>query len=190
MGGMCEILTETISINPDEYLTALCGNITRLQLAEISWMSRWLDTRAHSLYASCTDCNKEYPTPSLPCEDLLPASSFCHMLGGDLNCKCSTIAHQCGKEIEIPGFGASMNVTTECTRTCGACGTGARPALFAGYECAVMPLEMAESSESIVGTTKTPMGDGSGSSTTSKMGAKMSAFGTTIASFHLILMLV
>jgi len=66
----------------------------------------------------------------MPCEDLLPSSSFCHVLGGDFFCSCAAAVAQnpCGTTKEIPGFGI-LNVSSECRRTCGGCAS-ARPPLF------------------------------------------------------------
>jgi len=61
---------------------------------------------------------------------MLPTSSFCHMLGGDLNCNCAATLeeHPCGTTAVIKGFGV-LDVDAECQRTCGKC-PAARPPLF------------------------------------------------------------
>ena len=71
----------------------------------------------------------------IPCEDELPASSFCHRLGGDLNCKCSDLVanNACGTIRDVAGF-ARLDVTELCMRTCGKCPAQRKP-LFGGYEC-------------------------------------------------------
>merc|ERR1712100_501291 len=102
----------------------LCANITRLQRAEIAFLSEWLLARKHKVSASCEKChmNHKHTQPPAPCEDLLSVSSFCHVLGGDLNCACSTTksSHSCGSIVKIDGFG-SFNVSAECARSCGLC---------------------------------------------------------------------
>jgi len=127
---MCDILTQTAA-NPDAYLVELCANITRLQRAEIAFLSIWLAQRGHNVSAQC-GCHMTQPQPPMPCEDLLPASSFCHVLGGDLYCTCAkvTATHGCGNNVDISGFGR-LNVSAECLRTCGHC-PSRRPPLFSG----------------------------------------------------------
>merc|ERR1719161_591590 len=80
---MCEILRAHAHL--DTYLDALCVNVTRVQRAEISWMSQWLNARGFSTIAPCQeDCPAGQvfaPQPALPCEDLLSTSSYCHWNG-------------------------------------------------------------------------------------------------------------
>jgi len=136
--AMCEVLTTHVDAEADEYLVAFCANVTRVQRAEIAWMSKWLDARSHSRVAPCGTCsdNKPFVEPPLPCEDTLSTSSFCHLLGGDLYCRCADAVDdgkggsRCGGTYEIEGFG-TMNVSAECSRTCGLCGRADnRPPLF------------------------------------------------------------
>ena len=46
--AMCEVL-----VSEDAYLVELCVNITRVQRAEVAWMSQWLDARDHVVDAPC-----------------------------------------------------------------------------------------------------------------------------------------
>merc|ERR1719440_2135596 len=118
--------------NLDPYLVELCANITRLQRAEIAWMSEWLENRGHKRTAPCEVC-EEYTEPAMPCEDKLPSTSFCHRLGGDFMCKCETQKDSCDKKEDIAGFGV-LDVTSECQRTCGTC-PAERPPLFHTNPC-------------------------------------------------------
>ena len=117
---------------PDPYLTELCANVTRTQRAEVAWLSRWLHERKHAQAAPCGTCSGGAPLvdPPMPCEDTMPTSSFCHLLGGDYFCKCSTATttRKCGTLSPVEGF-ATMNVSNECARTCGLC-PSTRPPLF------------------------------------------------------------
>jgi len=131
--GMCQTL-HSHSTNPDAYLVELCANITRLQRAEIAWMSQWLENRGHKRTAPCEVC-AEYTEPDMPCEDMLPSTSFCHRLGGDFMCKCESAVSQyaCDSKEEVPGFGV-LDITAECQRTCGKC-PAVRPPLFHTNKC-------------------------------------------------------
>jgi len=124
---MCEIVAQTVP--PDPFITELCVNITRLQRAEITWLSEWLVNRGHGLLAPCEHCAAP-KQPAVPCEDTLSTSSFCHLLGGDLNCDCPTAVAQypCGTVAEIQGFG-NFDTSAQCRRTCGGC-PGERAPLF------------------------------------------------------------
>ena len=46
--AMCEVL-----VSEDAYLVELCVNITRVQRAEVAWMSQWLEARDHVVDAPC-----------------------------------------------------------------------------------------------------------------------------------------
>lgn len=130
--AMCEVLTTHVDAEADAYLVAFCANVTRIQRAEIAWMSNWLNARSISTVAPCGTCsgNKSFVEPDLPCEDTLPTSSFCHLLGGDFFCRCANIVDSCGKSYDVEGFG-KMDVSAECRRTCGLCGNARdRPPLF------------------------------------------------------------
>lgn len=134
--AMCTILDNFTQVAPDPFLTELCGNITRLQRAEIAWMSKWLAERKHNASAPCQTCADDVATqPEMPCEDMLPSTSFCHLLGGDLMCKCDSAIQQnaCGTMPEINGF-AVMNVSAQCERSCGHC-PDERPPLFHVTAC-------------------------------------------------------
>jgi len=128
--AMCEVLQKS-AVN-DSYLSELCGNITRVQRSEIAFLSEWLAARGKDVSASCEKCKggAVHVQPEPVCDDRLPSSSFCHVLGGDLLCTCEeTIAkHGCGKIVEIQGFG-HLDVSAECKRSCGHC-NGNRPPLF------------------------------------------------------------
>lgn len=144
--GMCEVLMNTTT---DSFLIELCGNITQNQYAEIAWMREWLDIRGHAAYAPCAECEMMMSgdetmetmgsetmganmtsmgmdmvmSGSLPCEDLLSTSSFCHLLGQDAYCKCSDVLGEiaeCGTSTFIEGVGV-MNVDEQCARSCGLC---------------------------------------------------------------------
>ena len=39
---MCQVLQAAAGGSADAYLAALCANITRVQLAEVTWLSQWL----------------------------------------------------------------------------------------------------------------------------------------------------
>lgn len=123
---MCRILESTTA---DAYLIGLCENITRVQYAEIDFMSKWLLARKKLVGATCETCSMPTQPPET-CEDLLPTSSFCHTLKGDLNCKCEDAVQQypCGTVTDMPGFGV-FNTSAECMRTCGHC-PAERPPLF------------------------------------------------------------
>ncbi|CAE7278654.1 unnamed protein product [Symbiodinium natans] len=128
---MCQVLANATAGDPDPFLEELCANITAVQYSEMAWMSGWLRSNGKPVVATCQDCGAMQPTQPPPlCEDTLPTSSFCHTLGGDLNCKCSTAiaSHPCGELASISGFGL-FNTTAECMRTCGHCPTE-RPPLF------------------------------------------------------------
>ena len=126
--AMCEVLNKYGGDNVDGYLAALCVNITRIQRAEIAWMSKWLSARKHSTVAPCGTCSGgvAFVEPALPCEDTLSTSSFCHILGGDLYCRCFDVVDadsndtKCGDAYQVDGFG-EMDVSAECERTCGLC---------------------------------------------------------------------
>merc|ERR1711971_534741 len=109
--AMCEVLHK--SAVEDTYLSELCANITRVQRSEIAFLSEWLAARDKKVIASCAVCDggAAHVQPEPVCDDRLPSSSFCHVLGGDLLCTCEqTIAqHACGDIVEIKGFG-SLNV--------------------------------------------------------------------------------
>jgi len=141
--AMCEVL-----VSEDAYLVELCVNITRVQRAEVAWMSQWLDARDHAVDAPCgLDANGNCPsdkdktvlpfggeTPALPCENTLPTSSFCHTLDGGVNeayCTCERAAadHACGSTAMVDGL-AILDMDAECARFCGLCPSGARPDLF------------------------------------------------------------
>uniref|UniRef100_A0A7S1NL07 DUF305 domain-containing protein n=1 Tax=Eutreptiella gymnastica TaxID=73025 RepID=A0A7S1NL07_9EUGL len=127
---MCEILSNatvggtTATAQPDAYLTELCANITQAQRAEIAWLSAWLAGRGKSLIAPCEACadGEPFTEPEMPCEDLLYTSQLCHLVGGDLNCKCATLTaqYQCGTTANLTGP-AMVNPSAECRRTCGLC---------------------------------------------------------------------
>jgi len=128
--AMCEVFYK--SSVKDAYLIDLCDNITRVQRAEIAFLSEWLVARNQNISASCKVCEGGaiLVQPGPICDDRLPSSSFCHVLGGDFFCTCNqTIAqHSCSSVVEIKGFG-HLNVSAECMRSCGHCGTQ-RPPLF------------------------------------------------------------
>merc|ERR1719362_1871214 len=134
---MCDVLTKHVSKEADAYLIEFCANVTRVQRAEIAFMSHWLSARSHSRIAPCGKCSGDTPfvEPALPCEDTLSTSSFCHLLGGDLYCRCADAiddgsgGSRCGTSYEVKGFGM-MNVSAECSRACGLCGSADRPPLF------------------------------------------------------------
>ena len=132
--AMCEVL-----VSEDAYLVELCVNITRVQRAEVAWMSQWLDARDHAVDAPCgLDANGNCPsdkdktvlpfggeTPALPCENTLPTSSFCHTLDGGVNeayCTCERAAadHACGSTAMVDGL-AILDMDAECARFCGLC---------------------------------------------------------------------
>ena len=97
-------------------------------------MSRWLSARGRSRVAPCGTCSGdvEFLEPALPCEDTLPTSSFCRLLGGDSHCRCADAVADLGCEAshEVNGFG-EMDMSAECSRTCGLCGSDVgRPPLF------------------------------------------------------------
>jgi len=135
---MCDILTEFR--DPQDFdtgLDELCLNITRTQRAEIAWMSQWLDSRGHAIDAFCIEACDDGTCPSsppeLPCENILPTSSFCHLLGNSYSweyCTCEGLTEQfaCGTENLIDGFGL-LDVSAECSRHCGLC-PAERPPLF------------------------------------------------------------
>jgi uncharacterized protein (DUF305 family) len=134
---MCEILQEHSDASSlDSTLRALCQNITKTQRAEIAYLSEWLDVRGHSTIAPCMDrcCPGDQPlapAPSLPCEDTLSISSFCHQFGGDSFCSCGimTDTHACGSEVRIDGFGMLV-VDAECKRHCGLCPLDRAPLFY------------------------------------------------------------
>lgn len=132
--AMCNVLETHLMTSPDAYLSDLCANITRLQRAEIAWMSMWLANRDFPIVSSCMSCAKVVQ-PSLPCEDILPSTSFCHLLGGDYLCKCEKAIEQypCGTLSEVTGF-AVLNTSAECQRTCGLCPSDHAP-LFQNASC-------------------------------------------------------
>ena len=112
--AMCDVLTAHIHAEADSYLVGLCANITRLQRAEIAWMSRWLSARDRSTVAPCGKCSGGVALvePALPCEDTLPISSFCHLLGGDSYCRCADA-------VDDGGGGSRCGTSYEvCTHTC------------------------------------------------------------------------
>jgi uncharacterized protein (DUF305 family) len=132
---MCEILNE--HGESDEYLDELCVNVTRLQRAEVTWMSKWLDARGHATVAPCACAEGDpAPEPELPCEDVLPISSYCHWSGearGDpAYCTCEGLTEnsemQCGMTVSVTGYG-DLDVDEECPRLCGKC-PAERPPLF------------------------------------------------------------
>jgi uncharacterized protein (DUF305 family) len=106
---MCEVLADVMAQNGTHvtnataagavadgngaYLLALCTNITRVQRAEIALLAGWLLARDNAVAAPCATCVGGAPPtqPSALCEDTLAASSFCHTLGGDLNCDCAKV---------------------------------------------------------------------------------------------------
>eukprot|EP00930_Biecheleria_cincta_P055776 TRINITY_DN4204_c0_g1_i7.p1 TRINITY_DN4204_c0_g1~~TRINITY_DN4204_c0_g1_i7.p1 ORF type:complete len:605 (+),score=82.38 TRINITY_DN4204_c0_g1_i7:66-1880(+) len=112
---MCEILTRYGK--EDRYLWDLCSNITRMQRAELMFMSVWLGSQGHALAARCDDLFRK---PE-PCEDMLPISETCHSTGGDYVCSCQalTVNHSCGTTPTING--RRINITDFCQRTCGQC---------------------------------------------------------------------
>jgi len=136
---MCDVMTKAKGADLDPFLSELCVNITRLQRAEIAWLAKWLTMRNHSVLAPCRECTQwETPTKfETPCDDMLPSTSFCHMLGGDFYCKCESAIeqHACGSVHEIEGFGM-LNTSAECARSCGHCMVE-RPPVFYDNACAV-----------------------------------------------------
>jgi uncharacterized protein (DUF305 family) len=121
---MCEILVKYTT--PDEYLQELCVNITRVQRAEVYFLSEWLAARGQAMEARCDDG----PVAPAPCEDVLLISEACHHLGGDGACKCSSLVQDfaCGTMSTVNE--RQMNITDHCQRTCGKCPT--RPASLVG----------------------------------------------------------
>lgn len=130
---------------PDPFLAELCANITRVQRAEIAWMSQWLSERGHAVDAPCgLTADGECPggngapfggvLPALPCENTLPTSSFCHTPDGRVNdayCTCERVAedHACGTSVAVDGV-AILDMDLECARFCGLCPAEERPPLF------------------------------------------------------------
>jgi len=116
---MCNVLL-THMPTADPYLEELCMNISYTQRAEITWLSQWLNARGKATVAPCGCPHPQQPP--IPCNDILPASSFCHGLNGDTLCRCnSTIAqYGCAQDVPLMGFGV-LNVTNECMRSCGQC---------------------------------------------------------------------
>jgi len=126
--AMCDVL-KAFSSKVDPFLQKFCAKITEAQRSERAFLAQWLVARGNDVSASCESCENK-TQPELPCEDMLPESSFCHVLGGDTYCTCESVvaSHACGTNVEISGFGR-LNVTAECMRTCGAC-PATRPPLF------------------------------------------------------------
>jgi len=129
---MCEVLAD--ASYEDDYLTQLCANITRVQRAEVAWLADWLAARDHPLAAGCCQAGQAQVQPEKPCEDTLPASSFCHMIGGDYYCSCEAVVAQqgCTTAIAVSGFG-SLEVSSECKRSCDLC--PAKRELTLGERC-------------------------------------------------------
>jgi uncharacterized protein (DUF305 family) len=126
---MCEILSNASAGQMDDYLARLCANITRVQRAEIAFLSDWLLARNHSLTAPCCT-DKKMHSSVVPCEDQLVVSSFCHVLGGDFFCTCENVlaSYKCGSTTSVAGFG-ELNVSAECLRTCDLCPAERLPVL-------------------------------------------------------------
>lgn len=118
---MCEILSRFAPAN--EPLQQLCHNITRVQRAEIMWMSQWLTRRGHAPALTCSGAHGhgQQGLETEPCEDLLVISEACHGSGGDRVCSCSnfTSVHPCGTTPAVQG--RLLNVSEFCQRSCGLC---------------------------------------------------------------------
>lgn len=111
---MCSVI---LSANTaDSVLTALCENITKVQNAEIMWMSEWLSRQN---YAQVRSCYEDYEWPGSPCFDMLSITDFCHDLGGDGVCDCSNMLESCGEIREAQG--RAVLVDDVCPQTCGLC---------------------------------------------------------------------
>jgi len=87
-----------------------------------------------TVQGTCDNGDPVAPAPELPCEDLVPVSSYCHYLGeqtGDPKfCTCAGLTTQfaCGTNPYIQGWG-TLDVNAHCQRTCGLC-PDTRPPLF------------------------------------------------------------
>lgn len=107
-------------------------------------MSQWLAERGHAVHAPCGlaadgTCpgDNALPfggvAPTMPCENTLPTSSFCHAPDGSVNdayCTCELAAeeHPCGTTVMVDGL-AALDMDMECARFCGKC-PSERPPLF------------------------------------------------------------
>ncbi|CAE8682933.1 unnamed protein product [Polarella glacialis] len=126
---MCNILSRTTQLS-DPYLIELCFNITRAQRAELAWMSEWLVNRSQPLSATCQECAHGIP-PSQPmahCEDILPATSFCHQPGWNCTCEGAILEVPCDKGLQTAKYGY-FNPMGMCRRTCGGCPAEREPLL-------------------------------------------------------------
>ncbi|CAE8679380.1 unnamed protein product [Polarella glacialis] len=126
---MCNILSRTTQLS-DPYLIELCFNITRAQRAELAWMSEWLVNRSQPLSATCQECAHGAP-PSQPmahCEDILPATSFCHQPGWNCTCEGAILEVPCDKGLQTAKYGY-FNPMGMCRRTCGGCPAEREPLL-------------------------------------------------------------
>mmetsp|Transcript_20436 Transcript_20436/g.36664 ORF Transcript_20436/g.36664 Transcript_20436/m.36664 type:complete len:670 (-) Transcript_20436:24-2033(-) len=111
---MCAVLA--VSNSEDAYLVELCENITALQKAEISWMSKWLRQKDIALGASCF--SREIDGT---CFDILSITDICHDFGGDGFCDCGpmTAAEGCTGSLTVEG--RSFSVSAVCEDSCGLC---------------------------------------------------------------------
>jgi uncharacterized protein (DUF305 family) len=135
---MCGILMETTD---DDYLIALCDNITATQRAEIAWMAEWLAARDLAPTAPCEACDADLTDGAndvvtfMPCEDTISTSSFCHGITGmssrDGHCRCNNETFtangfSCDGTTWVEGFGLFVP-SVYCKRYCGVCPTDSRP---------------------------------------------------------------
>lgn len=127
---MCNIWNRT-SREKDVFIAELCTNVTRVQNAEIQWFANWLADRGQPLAATCEVCSDGSTPiqPRPPCEDLLPATSFCHQAGWNCTCEGAVLEVPCAQVADVGKYGI-FNTSFMCHRTCGHCPAERSPYLF------------------------------------------------------------
>jgi len=127
---MCNVWKST-SREEDVFIAELCTNVTRSQNAEIQWFANWLADRGQPLVASCEVCSDgSTPTqPRPPCDDLLPATVFCHQPDWKCTCEAALLEVPCGQVVDVGKYGV-FNASFMCHRMCGHCPAEEAPSSY------------------------------------------------------------
>lgn len=122
------------SNQPDNFLSALCINVTQGQPGELHYLYEWLKAASTTADSRCDLTRPPYPRQE-PCADMLPILPACDQLGGYQKCSCANLLKvaSCGTI-----YAGSLNVNQVCSYTCRACGVPPpfQPATLSTYNAA------------------------------------------------------